>query len=328
MTVKPLLNIDELKVYFRSGFGGLGRRKKFLRAVDGFSLKIPPATTYGLVGESGCGKSTLAMAVLLLERPHAGRIELDGVDPAIANRQNLWNYRRTVQAVFQDPFSSMNPRMRVRDVIGEPLDIHLNLSGQERLGRIQELLVDVGLPVEAGELFPHEFSGGQRQRIGLARALALSPKLVILDEPVSALDVSIRAQVINLLLDMQRAHDLAYLFIAHDIAVVSFMSERIGVMYLGKKVEEAPSQELITNPLHPYTKALIAAALPVAESEEIVLQGDVPSPLAPPRGCRFHPRCPFAMARCAQEEPATVEVAPNHYVSCFLHSNETSGSLP
>jgi peptide/nickel transport system ATP-binding protein len=300
-----------------------GRRVASVQAVDGISLVVPEHKTYGLVGESGCGKTTLAKCILLLERLTGGRIELDGMDASNLRGQELRRYRRTVQGVFQDPFSSLNPRMRIRDILSEPLQVHMQLSRKERAERIKGLLQAVELSPHAGDLFPHEFSGGQRQRVAVARALALRPNLIVLDEPVSALDVSIRAQVMNLLQDLQQEHGLSYLLIAHDLAVVRYMSHRIGVMYLGKLVEEASSEEIATNPLHPYTKALISAALPPREVKEpVVLGGEVPSPLNPPSGCRLHPRCPSIMPRCSQQEPALVEVAPQHQVACFLYSSK------
>jgi oligopeptide transport system ATP-binding protein len=318
-----VLTLTAVQKYYpaRRGFA-FGRRVDSIQAVDGISFVVPEHQTYGLVGESGCGKTTLAKCILLLEKLTAGRIALDGMDASNLCGQELRRYRRTVQGVFQDPFSSLNPRMRIRDILSEPLQVHLKLSRKEQKERVKELLQAVDLSPQAGDLFPHEFSGGQRQRVAVARALALRPKLIVLDEPVSALDVSIRAQVMNLLQDLQQEHGLSYLLIAHDLAVVRYMSHWIGVMYLGKLVEEASSEEIATHPLHPYTKALISAALPPREvNEPVVLGGEVPSPLNPPRGCRLHPRCPYVMPICSQQEPALVEVAPQHQVACFLHSS-------
>lgn len=319
-----LLTLTAIQKYYPVRRGLVfGRRVGYIQAVDGISCTLPEHKTYGLVGESGCGKTTVAKCILLLEKPTGGHIELDGMDASNLRGQELRRYRRTVQGVFQDPFSSLNPRMRIRDILREPLRVHMKLSKKEQAERVRELLQAVELSPHAGDLFPHEFSGGQRQRMAVARALALSPKLIVLDEPVSALDVSIRAQVMNLLRDLQQEHGLSYFLIAHDLAVVRYMSHRISVMYLGKLVEEGSSDEIATNPLHPYTKALVSAALPPREVKEpVVLGGEVPSPLNPPSGCRLHPRCPFVMPICSQQEPALVEVAPQHQVACFLYSGK------
>jgi oligopeptide/dipeptide ABC transporter ATP-binding protein len=286
------------------------------------SFAVPRGTTFGLVGESGCGKTTISKCVLLVEKLTGGSILFEGKDISRFTKAELKWYRRSVQAVFQDPFSSLNPRMRVKDILGEPLVIHSILSGRLLERRVAELLEIVGLASEAARLYPHEFSGGQRQRIAIARALALNPALVILDEPVSALDVSIRAQVTNLLQDLQQKFGLSYLLIAHDLAMVQHVSHTIGVMYLGKMVEVTGNKELYRNPLHPYTKALFSAALPSNPDQardEIVLIGEVPSPLNPPVGCSFHPRCPQAMPRCSETGPLLKEIAPGHQVSCHLY---------
>jgi oligopeptide/dipeptide ABC transporter ATP-binding protein len=318
-----LLQVQDLRKYFPV-IKGLVRAKEVgaVKAVDGMSFAVPRGTTFGLVGESGCGKTTISKCVLLVEKLTGGSILFEGKDISRFTKAELKWYRRSVQAVFQDPFSSLNPRMRVKDILGEPLVIHSILSGRLLERRVAELLEIVGLASEAARLYPHEFSGGQRQRIAIARALALNPALVILDEPVSALDVSIRAQVTNLLQDLQQKFGLSYLLIAHDLAMVQHVSHTIGVMYLGKMVEVTGNKELYRNPLHPYTKALFSAALPSNPDQardEIVLIGEVPSPLNPPVGCSFHPRCPQAMPRCSETGPLLKEIAPGHQVSCHLY---------
>ena len=301
-----LLEARGLTKHFRVGRGLLGGGGGVVRAVDEIAFAIEPGRTLGVVGESGCGKTTTAKLVLRLEKPTAGQILFEGEDVAGLEGDGLQRYRKSVQAVFQDPFASLNPRMRVDSIIAEPLVTHERLDDAAVAARVARLLDVVGLPARSKDLFPHEFSGGQRQRIAIARALALSPRLVVLDEPVSALDVSIRAQILNLLRDLQRELGLAYLFIAHDLAAVAHMSHVIAVMYLGRIVEMGAAARVALSPQHPYTQALFAAALPAhpdEQREEIVLAGEVPSPLNPPSGCRFHPRCPKVMARCALEEP-------------------------
>jgi oligopeptide/dipeptide ABC transporter ATP-binding protein len=322
--MNALLSLTDVRKYYPMRRGLVfSRRLGYVQAVDGISFTVPAHQTYGLVGESGCGKSTLAKCILLLEKLTGGHIALDGMDASCLRAQERWRYRRTVQGVFQDPFSSLNPRMRIKDILREPLRVHTKLSKKEQAERVKELLQAVELSLQVSDRFPHEFSGGQRQRVAVARALALQPALIVLDEPVSALDVSIRAQIMNLLRDLQEAHGVSYLLIAHDLAVVRYMSHRIGVMYLGKLVEEGSADEIATTPLHPYTKALVTAALPPREVREpVVLGGEVPSPLNPPRGCRLHPRCPFAMPLCSQQEPALVEGAPRRRVACFLYGGE------
>jgi len=302
----PLLEARGLTKHFPVGRGFLGGGGGVVRAVDDIAFAIEPGRTLGVVGESGCGKTTTAKLVLRLEKPTAGQILFEGQDVAGLEGEGLQRYRKSVQAVFQDPFASLNPRMRVDSIIAEPLVTHERLDDAAVAARVARLLDVVGLPARSKDLFPHEFSGGQRQRIAIARALALSPRLVVLDEPVSALDVSIRAQILNLLRDLQRELGLAYLFIAHDLAAVAHMSHVIAVMYLGRIVEIGESARVATDPQHPYTKALFAAALPShpdEQREEIVLAGEVPSPLNPPSGCHFHPRCPKVMARCSREDP-------------------------
>ncbi len=306
--------------HFHARHGLFGSRG-VVRAVDDISFAIEPGRTLGVVGESGCGKTTTAKLVLGLEEPTEGSIRFEGQDLRAMDATGRRHYRKSVQAVFQDPFASLSPRMRVGDIIAEPLITNEDVDTAERRRRIAELLDLVGLPQRSAELFPHEFSGGQRQRIAIARALALSPKLVVLDEPVSALDVSIRAQILNLLRDLQDRLGLAYLFIAHDLAAVAHMSHTIVVMYLGKIVEMGDAHTLIRTPKHPYTEALFSAALPNHPDErrdEIILPGEVPSPLNPPAGCRFHPRCPHAMQQCGQQEPALAMVE-NRFVACHLY---------
>jgi oligopeptide transport system ATP-binding protein len=292
-----------------------------VRAVDGVNFSIGTGKTLGVVGESGCGKTTTAKLVLRLENPTSGSLLFDGQDISGLEGRDVMQYRKAVQAVFQDPFASLNPRIRVDAIIAEPLITHERLDSAEVNKRIARLIDLVGLPERSAKLFPHEFSGGQRQRIAIARSLAVSPRLVVLDEPVSALDVSIRAQILNLLRDLQAQLGLSYLFIAHDLAAVAHMSHTIAVMYLGQIVEIGDAATIATRPRHPYTQALFAAALPSHPSEqreELVLTGEVPSPLNPPLACRFHPRCPHAMPRCSTEEPALRE-AEGRRVSCHLY---------
>jgi len=316
-----VLDVVALKKHFPVKKGLLRRTVGQVYAVDGVSFSIAEGETLGLVGESGCGKSTVARTVLRLIEPTAGSIMLEGKDVTRLGKAAMRPYRRQMQMIFQDPFSSLNPRMSVADIVGEPLEVHDLAHGKDKQALVAGLFDQVGLRRSQMKSFPHEFSGGQRQRISIARALALNPRLIIADEPVSALDVSIQAQVINLMMDLQREKRLSYLFIAHDLAVVEHISHRIAVMYLGKIVEYADKKTLFTNPLHPYTQALLSAVPvpnPKLRREKRLLQGDVPSPINPPPGCTFHTRCPYAQERCRQEVPVLKEIAPGHGVSCHL----------
>lgn len=318
-----LLEVQNLKVHFPVKRGVFSRSREFVKAVEDVSFSIAPGETLGLVGESGCGKTTLGRAIVRLLEPTAGSIRFDGKDLAHLSGAELRAQRRQLQMIFQDPYGSLNPRLTIEDIIGEALDIHgLADSKTARAKRVAELLQAVGLDVAYAQRYPHEFSGGQRQRIGIARALAVEPKLIVCDEPVSALDVSVQAQIINLLQDLQQQHGIAYLFIAHDLAVVEHISRRVMVMYLGKVVELAEASEVIRAPKHPYTQALISAVPevdPDTKRRRIVLPGDVPSPIHPPAGCRFHPRCLLAeQPRCQTEAPGWREIAPNHGAACHL----------
>lgn len=318
-----LLEIQALKKYFPIRKGLMGKIVGNVYAVDDVSLKIRQGETLGLVGESGCGKSTLGRCILRLYEPTGGRILLDGQDILSLKSQELRKMRTQFQMIFQDPYASLNPKLRVRDIVGESLRVHGIADSDSWIDMVGELLMKVGLQPDHMQRYPHEFSGGQRQRIGIARALALSPRLIIADEPVSALDVSIRAQVINLLDSLKAEYGLSYLFISHDLAVVEHMADYIAVMYLGKIAEVASDRDLYQDPLHPYTKALLAA-IPNPDSAEKkrrknILSGDVPSPINPPEGCRFHTRCPFAMEHCRLQEPPLVEVKTGHQVACFLN---------
>ncbi|MCF7669063.1 MAG: ATP-binding cassette domain-containing protein [Verrucomicrobia bacterium] len=320
--MQRLLNVENLKVHFPIKRGAFGGIKHHVMAVDGVSLHIKPGETVGLVGESGCGKSTLGQAIVRLIEPTAGTIRFHEKDITRIPGRRLRNIRRHIQIIFQDPFASLNPRMTVKQTIEEALQIHrLARSKRRRLERVEQLLVSVGLNPTHATRYPHEFSGGQRQRIGIARALAVEPRLIVCDEPVSALDVSVQAQIINLLNDIQAEHNLAYLFIAHDLAVVEHISHRILVMYLGQIVESAEADIILRNPRHPYTRALISA-IPTTEPElkrrRIILPGDVPSPITPPAGCRFHPRCPDASSECGIEVPSLRQIAAGHWAACHL----------
>jgi len=317
---EALLEVLGLKKYFPAS-GGLLRKPQWIKAVDGVSFTIQEGTIFGLVGESGCGKTTIAKTILLEEQPTQGTILWRGQNIFKMRGEALEHYRASTQAVFQDPYSSLNPRMRVGSIVAEPLIVNSFSPGRALPERVSEILAEVGLELEAVNLYPHEFSGGQRQRIAVARALASKPEFIILDEPVSALDVSIRAQIMNLLSDLQSLYKLAFLLIAHNLATVRYMSHRVGVMYLGKLVEVAETEELYNNPLNPYTKALMSAALPShpdVQREEIILSGEVASPLNPPLGCHFHPRCPQSMPICSELEPELLEICPGHLVACHL----------
>jgi oligopeptide/dipeptide ABC transporter ATP-binding protein len=317
---EPLLHVRDVRKYFPVGGGTLGGRR-WVRAVDGVDLDLFEGETVALVGESGCGKSTLGRAILRLIEADEGEIRFCGEDVRQASRAELRRLRRRMQIIFQDPYASLNPRMTVGEAVGEGLVIHKLVSKDERQKRVAELLEVVGLRPEYARRYPHEFSGGQRQRIGIARALALEPRLIVADEPVSSLDVSIQAQILNLMLELQERFGIAYLFISHDLRVVRHLADRVYVMYLGRIVETAASAELYAAPQHPYTEALLSAVPfpdPTRRRERIVLEGDVPSPIAPPSGCPFHPRCPKAVEICAQEAPALRSVAQDHASACHL----------
>jgi oligopeptide/dipeptide ABC transporter ATP-binding protein len=318
---EPVLEIKGLKKHFPVKGRFLGRASDPVLAVDGVSFSIASGETLGLVGESGCGKSTVGRAILRLIEPTSGSIRVAGQDITHLSNREMRPFRRELQIIFQDPFSSLNPRMTVGDIVGEPLATHHLAKGREREVRVAQLFDRVGLTRAQMRNYPHQFSGGQRQRIGIARALALNPKLIVCDEPVSALDVSIQAQVINLLMDLQRELGLSYLFISHNLAVVEHISHRIAVMYLGRIVETADKATIFTRPGHPYTEALLAA-IPVPDPKirnvTPALQGDVPSPVHPPSGCHFHTRCPYAVARCKVETPLLREIAPGQQVACHL----------
>ncbi len=323
-----ILRVENLKMYFPILRGIIIQRKiGDIKAVDGVSFFIRRGETLGLVGESGCGKSTTGRAILQLYRPTGGHVYFEGKDLTQLKGSELRHIRRRMQMIFQDPYASLNPRMTVENIVGEPLEIHGLARGKAKRERVQELLAQVGLNPYFVNRYPHEFSGGQRQRIGIARALAVDPDFIVCDEPISALDVSIQAQIINLLEDLQEQRGLTYLFIAHDLSVVRHISDRVAVMYLGKIVELADRDELYENPLHPYTQALLSA-VPIpdpeveAKRQRIILQGDVPSPANPPKGCNFHTRCPRAMDICREHEPAFVDVGGGHYVACFLYSDK------
>jgi len=316
-----LLEVENLKVHFPVRRGVLSRTVGYVHAVDGVSLHVGKGETLGIVGESGCGKTTTGMAILRLIEPTGGRVSFEGVDLTTLAGSQLTELRTRMQVIFQDPFSSLNPRMTVRHILGDPMRIHGLYPGRQSEERVAYLMEKVGLTPEQGNRYPHQFSGGQRQRIGIARALALAPQLIIGDEPVSALDVSIRAQIINLLIDLQAEFSLSYIIISHDLAVVEHICDRIAVMYLGKIVELASFKDLYAAPRHPYTQALMSAVPttdPRARQQRIILSGDVPNPIDPPQGCRFHPRCPRKFGPCAESEPPLQETAPGHSAACFL----------
>ncbi|MCC7362637.1 MAG: ABC transporter ATP-binding protein [Anaerolineales bacterium] len=326
MTARLLETVDVVKSFpVRKGFLG---RKQLLVAVDGVSLAINKGETLGMVGESGCGKSTLGLTIMRLYEPTSGRVLIEGQDIATLDPQRLREARRQMQMIFQDPFASLDPRLTVAHLIREPLDIHGIGTVAERTAEVRRLLRITGMPSDAAARFPSEFSGGQQQRIGIARALALQPKLLICDEPVSALDVSVQAQILNLLRDIQQQFELTYLFISHNISVTAFMSRRIGVMYLGKLVEIGPSQDILNRPFHPYTQALLKAIprpVPKRKRDKRAILGEIPSPINPPSGCRFHPRCPLAQEICRQTVPETRELAPEHLVACHFAEQAAAG---
>jgi oligopeptide transport system ATP-binding protein len=318
MSNETILEVKNLKKYFDLGKG------RMLKAVDNVSFSIKKGETFGLVGESGCGKSTTGRTIINLYNATGGEVIFKGQNVHKLQGRELKKFNRSMQMIFQDPYACLNPRMTVGDIIGEGIDIHGLLKGRQRQERIFELLQTVGLNAEHASRFPHEFSGGQRQRIGIARSLAIEPEFIIADEPISALDVSIQAQVVNLMKKLQEERGLTYLFIAHDLAMVKHISDRIGVMYLGALVEVAESNELYRKPMHPYTEALLSA-IPIPDPEiersreRIILEGDVPSPVNPPSGCRFRTRCPKAMPECANTIPELKEIEPNHFVACLLY---------
>jgi oligopeptide/dipeptide ABC transporter ATP-binding protein len=321
-----VLRVEGLKKLFPVRRGVLQRVAGHVKAVDGVSFAIQAGETLCLVGESGCGKSTVGKTILRLQEPTAGQIWLGGTDVTTLDEEQMRVHRREVQMVFQDPYSSLNPRMRAGQIIAEPLENFGLAEGADKDRQVHSLLEKVGLRKDAADRFPFEFSGGQRQRLGIARALALNPKLIVADEPVSALDVSVQAQVLNLLMDLQDEFGLAYLFISHDLAVVEHIGHRIAVMYLGRIVELAPKDRIFAQPQHPYSEALMAAAPiadPKARRKRLVIEGDVPSPMNPPSGCHFHTRCPYAEARCKLEYPPLQEIAPGHVVACHLRTGNT-----
>jgi oligopeptide transport system ATP-binding protein len=324
----PLVEVRGLVKNYPVG-GGLFAAKEFVRAVRGVDLDVHRGETLGVVGESGCGKSTLGRCILRLIEPTAGTVRFEGTDLASLSAREMRRTRRFMQIIFQDPYSSLNPRMRVGTIVGEGLTIHGLASGPERRRRVVELLAKVGLHEDAYDRYPHEFSGGQRQRIGIARALAVEPRFIVADEPVSALDVSIQAQIVNLLQDLQQQLNLAYLFIAHDLRVVEHISHRVAIMYLGKIVELASSEEIYTSPRHPYTHALLSAVpmpKPRGKAQRVPLAGDVPSPITPPVGCAFHPRCPHAQDVCRKDEPQLVSGRRGHAVACHVFPAEPEAS--
>ncbi len=322
-----VLRVEGLKKYFPVHRGVLQRVSGQIKAVDGLSFSIQAGETLCLVGESGCGKSTVGKTILRLQEPTAGRIWLGDTEVTALDEEAMREHRREVQMVFQDPYSSLNPRMRVGQIIAEPLENYgMAKRGAAGESQIAALLEKVGLRPDAMARYPFEFSGGQRQRLGIARALALNPRLIVADEPVSALDVSVQAQVLNLMMDLQEEFGLAYLFVSHDLAVVEHIGHRIAVMYLGRIVELSTRDRIFGRPLHPYTEALMAAAPiadPKARRERLVIEGDVPSPMNPPPGCHFHTRCPYAVARCKVEDPPLQEIVPGHVVACHLRTPET-----
>jgi oligopeptide/dipeptide ABC transporter ATP-binding protein len=321
MKAAPLLEVRDLRKHFPMKRGLFGERRT-VYAVDGISFTLGPSETIGIVGESGCGKSTAAKAIMRLIEPTSGQVLFDGVDVTAMSRARFRPWRKRVQIVFQDPYASLNPRMSAGAIVGEPLR-NYGVGAAERAARVEKLFDRVGLHRDSMRKYAHEFSGGQRQRLGIARALALEPKLIVCDEPVSALDVSIQAQIINLLIDLQKELGISYIFVAHDLAVVQHISDRVAVMYLGRLVETGEGDRLFGAPLHPYTRALLSAVpqtSAVGALKRIVLKGDVPSPMSPPSGCHFHPRCPEATDRCRREAPELSDVGGGYRVACWLHA--------
>lgn len=328
MTKTPLLRVIDLKKYFPIRGTLFSREAERVHAVDGVSFDIMAGETLGMVGESGCGKSTTGRLIMRLIEPTSGEVWFGDCNVSELSHAGLQDLRKDMQIVFQDPYASLNPRMTVASIIGEALIVHDLVQGRKaREDRVIELLETVGLTAEHLDRYPHEFSGGQRQRIGIARALAVRPKLIVCDEPVSALDVSVQAQVVNLLQDLQSKFGLTYLFIAHDLAVVEHISDRVAVMYLGRIVELGPTREIFRNPMHPYTEALMSAVPvpdPVAKRQRIILEGDVPSPVHPPSGCRFHTRCPLRVDACSRTEQILTEVSPGHWVACHVRTGQVA----
>lgn len=318
-----LLDVKELKVYFPVGSGIFRRHSHFVKAVDDISFRVQKGETLGIVGESGCGKSTMGRSILRLIEPTSGSVKFKGHEVTALTKSELRRLRADIQIVFQDPYASLNPQLTIESILGEALSTHqIGNNAKERKEMVAELLNNVGLSPRHAGRYPHEFSGGQRQRIGIARAIAVNPALIIADEPVSALDVSVQAQILNLFQHLKKTYELTYIFIAHDLSVVKHVSDRIGVMYLGKMVELAGKRQLFQKPLHPYTQALMSAIPsldPDVKRERIILKGDVPSPITPPQGCHFHPRCHYRMEACEHVKPRQIEVEPGHFVSCHLY---------
>ncbi len=318
---EPMLEVEDLKKYFPIRTGVFSRVVGHVKAVDGISMRINPGETYGLVGESGCGKSTAGLTILNMLNPSGGSVLYKGKDIYSMGKEEMRNLRKEMQIIFQDPYSSLNPRMSVGEAIGEALEVHGIATGKKRREKVEYILKVCGLDTYHYRRYPHEFSGGQRQRVVIARALVLEPQFIVADEPISALDVSIQSQIINLLEELQDQFGLTFLFISHDLSVVKHMANRVGVMYLGRIVEDAPKKEFYASPLHPYSQALLSAVpsmLPAQQKERIILTGDVPSPSNPPPGCTFHTRCPWAVAICSNEVPHLKKVGPDHFVSCHL----------
>ena len=318
---RPLLQVTDLKKYFSIKKSFFSKTQNYIKAVDGIDIEVYTGETFGLVGESGCGKTTACKAILRAVEPTCGEVYFHGINLREISKSKLRELRKRIQLVYQDPYSSLNPRKTVGTIIAEPLSAHKLAKRSNVKNKVEEMLYKVGMPAESTERYPHEFSGGQRQRIGIARSLILNPDLVVLDEPVSALDVSIQAQIINLLSDLQRELKFSYLLVSHDLSLMRYICDRVAVMYLGKIVEQAPSIELFSDPKHPYTKALISATPepdPRIQKKRIILEGDVPNPISPPSGCRFHTRCPEKMPLCSEKEPPDIKFNEQHIVTCHL----------